>query len=431
MTQEILVDRDNVKEVPAAQSAFEARLDYRLSQAGIIDPALLITDEDREHQYDIAVAMTGNTPFTKHENDDGNILVKRLSQNPSECHYDLVYLRTLRKLEQAGVIWPVNREEEHGQRVELVELSSGSAGISFGFASKVMGFRSKLFVPSELEKPRIQVMEGMGLDIEITPPGYVKAASDRQAEYIEGLKEQGYQKVMFDRDGGRSQVLEKGEHRVCIVNHSENQVTLEAFRELGREMADYLPEGLSPDYLLLIIGNFTSSSGISEIMKAKYPDLDIIGLESTENPNWFDQINPGRYEEIFGKPPEFVPTRIYGTSQRGVRLFFARPELFDDIKLFEPEKAIAYQSEYNEGRPSGETIGRSTAAALMIAEALTATDKGSTVMVLNYDKGDRYDSFVSAQSEPIDPTTIQPFGYKQPKPTNMSDVPSSLQQAYA
>ena len=425
-------------------SSFDQRVSYRLWKADVWNPKFLFTDEDRQRQYERLIAMTGNTPMTQHENKDGMILVKHLSQNPSECHYDLVYLNILKKLESLGVIWPKNRNAEHnGKRVELVELTSGSAGISFGFATKMLGFEGTLFVPAELTKTRIHPMRSFDLNIVRTPPGYVKAASEKLGLYIENLRNSGYESVRFERAGDRVFVYEKGNHRVCIVNHSENQTTIDAFKRVGEEMGNFLPRGVSPDYLLTIMGNFTSSTGISSILKVRYPRMKLIGLESTENPNWFTQRYPGAFEKKYGHDPAYEPTVIYGTSQRGVPLYFGKPELFDDILLFEPQRAIEYQRSYNQSshRSAAETIGRSTAAALMMAEQLTKANSGSIVMMVNYDKGDRYDEFFpwhassmtmsdALKSNRFEISLIQPLHWRQQPPGVPTDIPTSIKQAY-
>ncbi len=424
-------------------SSFDQRLSFRLQKAAIRDPSFLLTIEDRQLQYNKLIGMTGNTPITRHENSSGTILMKRLSQNPSECHYDLVYLRTLKFLEEQGVIWPTNKNEEHnGQRIELVELTSGSAGISFGFATRMLGFEGTLFVPEEIPDARVNPMKSFGLNIVRTPPGYVKAASEQLGHYIEQLKADGYKPVRFDRQGNRNLVYEKGDHRVCIVNHSENQITIDAFKTIGQEIADFLPEGVRPDALLTIMGNFTSSTGISSILKERYPDIQLVGLESVENPNWFEQRYPGEYEKRFRRPPTFNSTRIYGTSQRGVPLYFGHPEIFNDIQLFEPEEVIARQREYNEGKPWVETIGRSTAASLMMAKRYTKKHPGSIVVVLNYDKADRYEEQVpehvpamnfndALARNRFDPGTIQPVGWKQSIPRFPIEIPVNLKGSYS
>lgn len=424
-------------------SSFDQRLSFRLQKADIRDPHSLLTAVDRQTQYDKLVTMTGHTPITLHDNPHGTILVKRLSQNPSECHYDLVYLRTLRFLEGQGVIWPTNENANHnGQRVELVELTSGSAGISFGFATKMLGFEGTLFVPEEIPKARIQPMKSFDLNIVRTPPGYVEAASKQLGAYIQQLKADGYRQVRFDRQGNRNLIYEKGDHRVCIVNHSENQITIDAFREIGQEIADFLPDGVNPDVIITIMGNFTSSTGMSGVLKEKYPDMQLIGLESTENPNWFDQRFPGEFERRYGRPPSFEATKIFGTSQRGVPLYFGHPEIFDDINLFDPEGVITWQTKYNKGKPWVETIGRSTAASLMIAERYTKKHPGSIVYVLNYDKADRYDEpvpeFIPSMSmsdtlaaNRFDQLTIQPLNYKQSTPPLPVNIPRTLVNAYS
>ncbi len=433
------------------RSGFQQRLQYRLDEAGIKPTGELLTDQDRQEQYDRILALTDNTPITRHENRNGLILMKRLSQNLSECHYDRAYLETLRFLEEQGVIWPRNRNHEHGdQKVELVELSSGSAGISFGLATRLMGFDGTLYVPEELEQPRVQVMRSLGLNLVITPPGYVKAAAKSYGERIAELKEQGYKSVRFERGDNGILVYEKGDHRVVFVNHSENIITVNAFGRVGEEMADFLPPGIHPDYFLTILGNFTSTVGIARALREKHPKVKIIGIEDITNPDRFDLKYPGRFVARYGRVPNFDrPPTIYGSSQRGVNVRFLEEglEMLDDIVLVDPDETRDYQAEYNgqKGRYAADSIGRSTASSLLVAEALVRSDPASLVYLLNYDKGDRYERFVPEHSavtmtmgfldagafHTFDTRRIQPPGYRQPKPEVPTDIPVDLLDAYS
>lgn len=278
-------------------SSFDQRLSHTLFNAGIVRPNMLITDEDRERQTDRMLALTGNTPITRHENPYAAILVKRLSANPTESHYDAGYIKLLRQLEAEGVIWPTNRNGQHGgQRVELLELSSGSAGMGFGFAARYLGFESTLLVPEELPGPRLQHLQSVNANIELTPAGYIKATSDRLREKIGELKANGYRTVIWERHGHQAIIYQRGNHRVCVVNHSAAQIMVDAFEIPAHEIADYFPRGVSPDFFVNIIGNLTSSTAMLTVLKARFPRMTAIGLEDKRNPDHFDRRYPGIFK---------------------------------------------------------------------------------------------------------------------------------------
>ncbi len=428
-------------------SSFEQRLSERLHLAGVKDPRSLITDRQRQEQYEKLLGLTGNTPITLHEYPYAQILVKRLSQNLTESHYDRGYLMLLRQLEAEGIIWPSNRNNEHeGKRVELLELSSGSAGLGFGFSCNMLGFEATLLAPEELPKPRLEHIQAMGIRVELTPHGYIKATNDRLTQKIQALRNAGYQSVRWNRNGHRAIAYENDNHRVVFVNHSEAQIVVEAFKTPAYEIADFFPEGVAPDFFVNIIGNLTSSTAFLSVLRAKYPHMQVIGLEDMKNPDWYDKRYPGRFKQKFGYEPTFEAPEVYGSSQRGVPLYFAIPEtlaMFDEIQIFDPREAKAYMARYNvsNGRSAVDSIGRSSAACLMVSEQVAKAHPGALIITLNYDKGDRYNHQVPAFTPQMaltdafaynrfERSKLQPPGWQQRKPITPIDVPRSLQQAY-
>lgn len=432
----------------AQSSSFEQRLSYRLYGAGIKDPRYLVTDQDREGQYDRLLALTGNTPITLHDNPHATILVKRLSQNPTESHYDAGYVMLLRELESEGVIWPTKRNADHnGKSVELWELTSGSAGMGFGFACTMLGFERFLLVPAELPAVRIQHLRSLNPRIELTPPGYIEQTSNRLREKIKVLKATGYKSVIWDRIGHNALIYEKDDHRVCIVNHSAADIMVDAFKIAAQEVADYLPRGVSPDFFVNIIGNLTSSTAFLTILRNKYRRMKSIGLEDMSNPDWFDKRYPGKFREKYGYDPTFTPPDVFGSSQRGVPLYFGKPEtlaMFSDIVIFDPKEASAYMDNYNrsERRSAIDWIGKSSAACIMVSEQIARDNPGAIIITVNYDKGDRYDDEVPAFTPSMmitdalrvnrfESSKIQPIGWTQARPLIPCDIPHTLEQAYS
>lgn len=105
------------------RTTFQRRLAIREVSAGILPAAQLTTEGARQLQYENLEDLIGRTPLLGLTATHGSkILAKLESQNPTESHYDRVYVQTLRELERRKVIKPGD---------DLYEVTSGSAGISF------------------------------------------------------------------------------------------------------------------------------------------------------------------------------------------------------------------------------------------------------------------------------------------------------------
>lgn len=434
-----------------SSSTFDQRLSYRLNtafKAGIIeDPRYIATDEQRQKQYDGLLAIAGNTPVTFHENPYGIILVDRWAQNLSECHYDRGFVNLFRQVEAEGAIWPSDQNSKHDNKsVEIWELSTGSAAMGFGLATKMLGFEGRMFVGADIPEPRVQQMQSMGLTIERTP-GYIKETREYLLQRIQGLKADGYKSVRWDRHRHNALAYEKGDHRVLFLNHSESDIIVDGFRQAAQELVDFFPEGEPPDIFVNLLGNFTSSTGLVTTLKGAFPNVRVISLEDMTNPNYFEIRYPERFKEIFGYEPTFTPPVVYGSSVRDIPLKFATPEMLqriDEIRVFDPKEALAYMQQYNHAgdRSVADSIGRSSAACLMVAEQVARENPGKVIVTLNYDHGDRYEEFHQAFTptmsfldavnyDRFEPSKVQPLQWKQLKPKSLVDTPRTLQEVYA
>ena len=86
------------------------------------------------------------------------------------------------------------------------------------------------------------------------------------------------------------------------------------------------------------------------------------------------------------------------------------------------------QEEYNKGKNPGESIGRSSAASLVIAEQLASEHPCSIILAICYDKGDRYgDPVVDVFDEAL---TIPPADWQQDVAVSPSTMAPDLRMAY-
>lgn len=437
------------------QTSFQQRLALREARAGIL-PAALLIPENRAEQYRKLESMIGNTPLMHLDVPEArsSILIKDESQNPTESHYDRVYVATLKRFEEDGVIKPGD---------ELWEVTSGSAGISFAWAANRLGYRSKIFVPKRLPEGRKQEMRNFGAALEevtdivkVVDPitgeekevdkAYVPAASREQTRQFAALRRQGYtREPVKATDGVYETYVSKadGKPSVLLVNHSWNNITHTSLEAIGDEISAIIPRGVNIDYFISILGNGSSTRGASDALHRRFTGdrqlipgdprvfskrMRVIGLEDETNPVWFVQKHPGKYEEMFGHEPNFETQEMFGGSAVGTDIKFVDLDMLDEVRIVTIADLESFQNEYNAGRQPGETIGKTSAASFVLALRMARENPGSMGLILNYDKGDRYGAPVQVLSQ--DYMTIPRQGWRQWVAEDPVVIPRDLRQAY-
>lgn len=420
-------------------TTFQRRLSLRELRAGVI-PADQLTSELRSEQYARLRSMIGNTPLLGLDGPShGLILAKVESQNPSESHYDRAYLETFDRLEKDGIIHPGD---------ELIEITSGSAGISFAWLCSRLGYKAHIIVPPELRQApgRLQEMSNFGAMLDFSAPGYIPAANARLKEILDGYRNSGYEVKLRPGRNREERKLDyavttaqKGEHRVCSVNHSANYVTVKAFERIGQEISTIIPSGVSIDYVISALGNWTTTIALTKL-KERFKRMKVVGVEGVDNPVYFDEKYPGRYRERYGAEPDFDVHNNFGNSAKGTPLRFADVNAVDEIRLVARESRDIVRQRYNQGKPTVETIGNTSAMCLQIAQEIAEQNPAAIIVVPFYDKADRYDELdlplnvPGVTMYPVDPVfeeaSISPLGWEQWIAENPVNLPTTLPQAH-
>ncbi len=383
----------------------------------------------RPELFDRVESLVGHTPLIHVEDvGDSHILAKVESQNPTENHYDRVFPKTIRRLEDDGVIQPGD---------ELIEVTSGSGGRAFAWASQVLGYKAHILVPPELPKARVQDMVNFGAEVEVTEPGYMSSTSAAYGKRIEEYDEDGWEITPYKTKDYNVRVATKDGKRVCFVNHSANGITIEGFESIGDEVSAQMPDDEKVDYVVSVMGNGTSTAALSRSMRRHYPDVAIVGLEDERSPFYFEQMYPGEYEKRFGKPLEFTQHDMYGSSAPNVRLKYGNVDAVDEVRLANPGVRDETRDEYNKGRRGYEQIGNSSAASLVAARHLATEHPGSNIVIVFYDKADQYgDEPATATSTRFlhdrpRPEGTPPLGWRQQHVGNIALLPESISSAYS
>lgn len=291
-----------------------------------------------------------------------DVMVKQEYKNPSGSHYDRVYLRTIQKLESQGLIEPGD---------ELRDISSGSAGISLAMIGGMLDYKVRLTVPGELPKSRVEPMRYFGAEIVNAGPGYVPAAAAKQAEEILDLqKNPEWTETRPNQRYASSFIFEKDGKRICYLNHSENELSVEGFKYLGMELAlDDELRNPKPDKLLLAAGNWTTIAGIVPEVREFWPDTEIIAYEGRDTSGPHDN---------------------YGTTVNGLRLKYKDESLVDDLVQV-PNRLRDYMDELiNPGRDVENQLGHSSLMGLGLAKETIDADPDARIVTIGYDQKYRY-----------------------------------------
>jgi len=108
----------------------------------------------------------GRTPLVrleripKAEGIDANILVKLEYVNPTGSLKDRIYLEMITKAIEAGDLKP---------GMEIIEASTGNAGISCTFVGGILGYKVTIVMPAGMSQERMKIIRAYGGDIIFTP----------------------------------------------------------------------------------------------------------------------------------------------------------------------------------------------------------------------------------------------------------------------
>jgi cysteine synthase A len=337
-------------------------------------------DSDRIRLYDDLEKQIGNTPLVQYvgEVPNGNrIWIKRECDNPFGSHYDRVYLKLFRHYEERGRIKP-----EDG----VFETTSGAAGVSFAGLGKILRYNCFVAMPAGGEKAREEAIKRVlpSKDHLILTPAedYVNAFPDFIRQF---MKETGY----------------------FFMNHSmgprgrNNELTLSSLEGITRETIGEI--GI--DYFVPAVGNGSSVLGPARVFSK---ESKVIPFETVQSAVAYDLKHPGEYEQRFGiKPGTLSRHQLPGTSYQGISFPHVNSsiDLLDDVILV---SGVKMDEEYQRltGRKDSqslphwddpniadhEDLGRSSRAGLAVALEIAKRDSGKSLLIIGYDKIDRYDS---------------------------------------
>jgi cysteine synthase A len=308
-------------------------------------------------------ASIGNTPLADVSNLVGSgcrAFAKCEFKNPTGSHYDRAYLALFRDLESRGQIV---RGKTH-----LIEASSGSAGASFAWFCKQLGYDATVVLPGSLPPGFYDHIRRQNSNVDIV-------TSDH-GDYIKGA-------VRTLRE-----IMVKNRRWVC-PDHSRNAVTLQGMAQIATESVDQLQKvGVnSLDFFVAACGNGATVVGPGPVLKQAWPALKTVLFETANAPSGFRRLHPeypqkgGAYHSLFGTGGWDILLPFVTDPQYGFQDFAD-----DDFLITEQDLHSAIAA----APLLPFSVGNSSLAALWVARKVAEKHPGTTIFTIFYDVGSKY-----------------------------------------
>jgi cysteine synthase A len=269
------------------------------------------------------------------------VWMKAERANPGGSIKDRIGLSMIEDAERRGLLGPNST---------IVEPTSGNTGIGLAIVAAVRGYRLILVMPESMSIERRRLMAAYGAELELTPrEGGMKAAIARAQELVAEI------------DGA------------WIPQQFENPSNPEIHHDAtAAEILRDFPDGI--DFLITGVGTGGHITGVSEAIKARFPNLKTFAVEPEKSPV-ISGGDPSPHR-LQGIGAGFVPANLHTDTLDGV------------IQVSE-EDGFAFAVRC--AREEGIFVGPSSGAALAaVAQKLPDVPDGSTVMTFCYDTGERY-----------------------------------------
>ena len=295
-------------------------------------------------RYDSVLGTIGETPHIRINRlfDEGiEVWAKQERANPGGSIKDRIALSMIEDAEERGLLGPDS---------VIIEPTSGNTGIGLALVSAVKGYRLILVMPDSFSIERRMLMKAYGAELDLTPRALGMKGSIARAEEIAAETPGAWIPSQFANPANPAI------HR----------------RTTAEEIARDFPEGV--DYLVTGVGTGGHITGCAEVLKDRWPQLQVYAVEPTLSP------------VLSGGDPSPHPIQGIGA---GFIPEVTRPELFDGVVQVAPEDAMAYarRSALEEGLLVGISSGASLAA---VAQLRPRIADGSRVLTFVYDSGERY-----------------------------------------
>ncbi|WP_185870296.1 cysteine synthase A [Blattabacterium cuenoti] len=285
----------------------------------------------------------GNTPhvhlhrlFPSHQ-----VWMKLEKNNPGGSIKDRIALSMIEDAENKGII-------KKGDII--IEPTSGNTGVGLAMVSAVKGYRLILVMPESMSLERRKLFSIFGAKFVLTSKEEGMRGAIKKAEELIHSIPNSWMPRQFDN----------------VSNTNIHKHTT------AREIINSFPKGI--DYFITGVGTGGHITGVSEVLKKKFPNIKIFSVEPVESPVIFG--GKGGPHSLQGLGAGFIPSILNVKILNGSFLV-SKEEAFNFVRKIAIKEGIL--------------VGISTGASLSaIEKQLPNIPKNSTILTFNYDTGERY-----------------------------------------
>lgn len=286
----------------------------------------------------------GNTPHVKINRlypENITVYTKLEKTNPSGSIKDRIALAMIEDAEAQGLI---NKD------TTIIEPTSGNTGIGLAMVAAVKGYKIILVMPESMSVERRKLMSVYGASFELTARELGMKGAIAKATELVASTANAWMPQQFD-------------------NPSNIDVHVKTTAE---EILKDFPEGI--DFLITGVGTGGHITGVAEVLKKHFPSIKVFAVEPELSPV-ISGGNPAPHP-LQGIGAGFIPTNLHKEILDGV-IQVTKEEAFDYAQRAAKEEGIF------QGISSGATMAA-------LAKKLSEIPAGSTVLLFNYDTGERY-----------------------------------------
>lgn len=299
--------------------------------------------------YSSILEAIGNTPVVKLNNLsktlDVNIFLKMESLNPGGSHKIRVAIGMIRDAERKGVLIP-----NSGQT--LIEPSGGNTGIGLAMASNLLGYKLILVIPDNYSEEKQKISKLYGAEVVLSDSS-----------------------IGNNSHGEKALDMQLDNPRYVMLNQQKNPANSQTHREsTALEILDDFND-MDLDYFFSGIGTGGHITGIGEVIKKRWNNINIIGVE----PEGCDLLN-----NIHAKH------NIQGLSV-GIIPDILNIDIIDSMVKVTTEECLSMVKTMLQ--KESISLGISSAGSIAAIKKLVAENKitpRSNILTLAYDQADSY-----------------------------------------
>ena len=291
----------------------------------------------------------GNTPIVRlnrmPEKDSAEILVKVESLNVGGSIKTRTALNMIEQAEKEGLI---------DQNSIIVEPTSGNQGIGLALIGAVKGYRTIIIMPDSVSEERRKLVRHYGAEVKlIHDTGDIGKCMEECLNAALSMKKSNPNVFV-------PQQFENPNNTLAHKKHTALEIMAQAARPIHGFCSG--------------IGTGGTLTGIGEVLKAQYPDIQIWAVE------------PENAAILAGGT---IGTHLQMGIGDGIIPDILNREIYDDIYVVTDQEAIetARRLAREEGLACGISSGTNVAAAIRLAEKL---GPGKTVVTVLPDTAERY-----------------------------------------